>query len=235
MLDALPLALLTVVSRFLMPGDANCFVRSFKDVEIDWMKVLFNYARVEALHIEWCMVVDGLSRAKSFFTNHKYNSVTFNRAIRMFWAIRQHNLTNLRKEIHDCPKLFRLHVFTLDDLFFPYHAKYKDPETNVEKYMYGYVSPSNVMPDMIDEAELYDHRAMKMTEWLNMEFTREDASFKQLVTDMYATFSEYFVGTGQCDNLMMNLHCRTAIVDLRKLLFEGELYGSCSSEVPMYR
>ena len=49
MLDTIPLVLLTLVSRFLMPGDANCLARSFKNVHIDWMKVLFNYARVEAM------------------------------------------------------------------------------------------------------------------------------------------------------------------------------------------
>ena len=61
-----------------------------------------------------------------------------------------------------------------------------------------------------------------------------DQAFKVLVSDMFATYRQYMTGIGLTDQCMMNLNCRTAIIDLPTALFGGELYGSSSSEVPIY-
>ena len=58
MLDTLPTVCVTIVSRFLMPGDANCLVRAFNDIAIDWMTcdlVRYKYYGVASegqLHVE---------------------------------------------------------------------------------------------------------------------------------------------------------------------------------------
>ena len=122
LLSALPCELLKVVSRFLMPRDANCLVRSFKmkpiDDSIDWLKVLFNYARIEALHHAWCCAVGDLPSAKAFYINHKANPVTDHRVINMFKAIYRRNLSDLQKDILECPGLL-YHMFTTHDSTFP--------------------------------------------------------------------------------------------------------------------
>ena len=108
MLDTLPVVLITFVSSFLMPGDANCLVRSFRNVEIDWMNVVFNYVCVEALHMEFFAVVDSICRAKAFYINSKktYSVSDERRAILMCVAINQRKYSDLRETILDCPRLF---------------------------------------------------------------------------------------------------------------------------------
>ena len=191
MLDALPLALVTLVSRFLMPGDANCLARSFNNVQIDWLKVLFNYARVEALHMEWCMVVDGIDRAKAFYTNGKTHSVTVNRAVKMFGAIQLHSLSNMREAILDCPVLFRVHKFTLDDSFFLYTAQFHqgtDTMITAGVVWAGHTGP--MKNEMEDGSKLSCHKAISMIEYLDFQ-TDCDQAFKVLVSDMFATYRQY--------------------------------------------
>ena len=124
MLNSLPCVLISHVSRFVVPVDGNCLMRSFRNAQIDWMKVIFNYARIEALHMEWCIVVKCIEDAKVFYVNHKKHCASDIRAVKMFETIMDCKLSDLRNAILDCPVLFRVHKFTLNDSFFPYTAQF---------------------------------------------------------------------------------------------------------------
>jgi len=231
-LDTLPSPLLGLVSRFVMPCDANCLVRSFNGVDIDWMKVLFNYARVEALHTEWCIAVHDLRSAKAFYVNHKEYDATDTdmRALAMCVAIKTHNLPDFRRAIIDCPRLFRQHKFALHDSVFPYIAKVDNGTAMTSGLV---IKPHGVSmaKKMTDGSILTDHRAVRVMEFLDFHINVDEA-FKQLVCELFASYRQYMATTSFVDACMMNLNSRTAIIDLPKLLFEGELYGSASSVVP---
>ena len=62
-----------------------------------------------------------------------------------------------------------MHVFTFDDEFFPYMAKYRDWDTGEEKRFKAWAGHGSPMLQMIDGAEVYDHMALMMTDCLNME------------------------------------------------------------------
>ena len=235
MLDTLPVVLITLVSRFLMPGDANCLARSFRDVHIDWMKVLFNYARVEAFHMEWCIVVDSICRAKAFYINCKTHRVTDQRAFDMFMAIKKHKLSDLRKAILDCPRLFRVHKFTLDDSFVVYSCKFEDGQDTFIRIGAVWIEHTGPMPTTLEDGtKLTCHEPISMLQYLDHQ-TYWDMTFNESVSDMFGNFRKYMTGFGMrtTDQCMINLNSRTAIIDLPKALFDGELYGSSSSKVPI--
>ena len=87
---------------------------------------------------------------------------------------------------------------------------------------------------MFDGTKLFKHQAISMLEYLKWKVDGDcDLSFKKEVSDMFVTFRDYMSGIGKVDACMFNLNCRTAIIDLQKLLFEGELYGASASDVPI--
>lgn len=188
MLDTLPVVLIALVSRFLMPGDANCLARSFRDVHIDWMKVLFNYARVRALHMEWCIVVDNICHAKAFYINDKTHRVSDARALNMFEAIKERKLSDLREAILDCPVLFRVHKFTFDDSFFVYSCEFEKDQDRFVTSGAVWVGRTGPMPTtMEDGTKLTCHRVISMLGYLDYQ-TDMDATFKVKVSEFLCSY-----------------------------------------------
>lgn len=237
MLIALPTDQISIVSRFLMPKDANRFVRSFSGVQIDWMKVLFNYARIVKLHMEWTLVVQDVSSAKTFYTNHRTNEFTHSRATAMYIAIKRSDLNGLHNAIMDCPRLFR-YTFMLSDSFFVYTAMCREDGERAYR-IYSFVSSFGVHTHMLTTTGLdtiTDHSPTSMFKYLKFK-AKCKGTFKTDVRQWFATLRSYLKTAGPTDRDMMNkieIDSTTyGMTNALEVLLVGELYGSASTMLPI--
>ena len=161
-------------------------------------------------------------------------------------SIQHKHMERLCELITECPKLYRVHTFTLSDSTFPYVGRIDGTRQSImefatmERGMLHRIEVKRVQgtETLTQDILVVDHKPISLYSYFLHEceldfITLHYEGLKHQMRKKMRPFTAYKRTLGKVDEIMINTHTRTAIVDLVEFLFVGELYGSASCVIPL--